>query len=691
MNKKRLSVVMAGAMLATSVAPVMAAETEAKEVSVSGLAIYANTIKEKMNESLINAKENTTIYGASTGTATDFVSAAVSTKAYSMESAYGVKVNGAAAVYGIENAVNAIKGAQAGAKIEIVKHATTDFHGFLIPGTQISGRGTEASDKYTENDFGTGFSTLKSTLEASDYVKLVEVNEDKKSATVTLEALDENGKNKTLTIKVDDAKLNINLPMSGDKLLYNPADTDNIQKCDGFMKEQNWVASEKVEDAETVVETINVVADVDATVEKVDTSDLYDGTILTSKGTEILNDLKNDKAASNNTYVKLVDDGNNGVDSLNGVNSFEVHYFVKGDTSNPVKTIKVSSTKKAETIALYNLLKGPNYTVGIVGGSNRYATAVNVAKEQGAKIDGDNKNIVLVNGNSLVDGLSAAPLAATINGNKGTNVAAPVLLSKADSLPEETKAYLNELAPSMVNKKDVTVTLVGGEAVLTDSLVNELEAMGFKVDRLGGDNREETSLEVAREIKNETTAFVVGANGEADAMSISAVAANKKAPIIVSKIGGLSEDALKFLGRQSGDAIIVGGEAVVSKDDEEKINEAKKDFYEAVRIAGANRTETNAKIINMYYTDGTSGIGLGKGVVIAKDGSNNKEELVDALTSANIGAPIVLANSKVSDGQLNAVLKADAKTKATKVMQVGDGLDSSIIKSVAKALNLSNK
>ena len=48
MNKKRLSVVMAGAMLATSVAPVLAAETEANkkyEVSASDLGLLKKRIK----------------------------------------------------------------------------------------------------------------------------------------------------------------------------------------------------------------------------------------------------------------------------------------------------------------------------------------------------------------------------------------------------------------------------------------------------------------------------------------------------------------------------------------------------------------------------------------------------------------------------------------------------------------------
>ena len=48
MNKKRLSVVMAGAMLATSVAPVLAAETTTSEISANDLGLLIGKIREKL-------------------------------------------------------------------------------------------------------------------------------------------------------------------------------------------------------------------------------------------------------------------------------------------------------------------------------------------------------------------------------------------------------------------------------------------------------------------------------------------------------------------------------------------------------------------------------------------------------------------------------------------------------------------
>ncbi len=76
-------------------------------------------------------------------------------------------------------------------------------------------------------------------------------------------------------------------------------------------------------------------------------------------------------------------------------------------------------------------------------------------------------NIVLVNGNSLVDGLAAAPLAASL-GDDANGYKSPILLTEADKLPNATKAYLKRLLKNVfVGKfKKVTIHLVGGESVL---------------------------------------------------------------------------------------------------------------------------------------------------------------------------------------------------------------------------------
>ena len=210
---------------------------------------------------------------------------------------------------------------------------------------------------------------------------------------------------------------------------------------------------------------------------------------------------------------------------------------------------------------------------------------------------------------ALVDGLAAAPLAATktntvsnTNGVGTKQVSAPILLTEADALPKATKAYLKEILSNVEigSLKKVTIHLVGGETVLNKSLERELRGLGFDVKRYGGDNREETSLEVAEAIESGKTnreRFVVGAEGEADAMSIASVAAFNKTPIIVAKKGGISEDAL-YTFDENANVAIVGGESVVSAAEEKELKSAAKSV---TRLAGSNRKGTNAKIIETYY------------------------------------------------------------------------------------------
>ena len=237
--------------------------------------------------------------------------------------------------------------------------------------------------------------------------------------------------------------------------------------------------------------------------------------------------------------------------------------------------------------------------------------------------------------------------------------------------------------------KSATIHLVGGESVLSKSLERELKALGFNVERYGGDNREETSLEVAEAIGTTNEVFVVGAEGEADAMSIASVAANQKTPIVVAKKGGITEDAVYEL--KDKDVTIIGGVNAVSKSE---YNEIKAEAKGVQRIAGVNRQATNAEIIKKYYKENFAGaIGNANHVIVAKDGQHNKMELVDALAAANfaseMNAPIVLATNKLSKEQENA-LELNAKN-AYALYQVGHGVSRDVVKTIAENLGLTNR
>ena len=735
MNKKKLSVVMAGAMLATSVAPVLAAETTATEIGLSKKSLLQKEILDLAKTEMIST--NTELKKATYVNTTDVTPLMVPNA-----SAYGIKVLNKD---GIAVALNTVGGSvsetvtydteeisdilattnddlKSDMTVQVVKRDTNKFLGQIIPGSPISVK--KEADKFEADNFKSvsDFSTAaglnlngNGEEQTNKFIKSVKVDTEKATATITLAAFknisNEKEGNVTIDVKVGSEKLNFNLPLDKDGNLINTElnNDSRVQECASFPLAETYNVAQKIEKAPKVEKEYKLVDD-SAKVEEVTylANELYDGLALTAKGTEIQLDLENAKKENERTGNALTVELSSSVPTLsNGVASFTVTYFAshKDNVSNnqndkPSKVVTIKSTNLEEVKSLYNMLKDGSYEVGVVAGANRYETAVNVAKAQKlAKLSTSTatakkeNNIVLVNGNSLVDGLAAAPLAASLKWND-TTVGTAVLLSKADSLPTATKEYLEELTSEIpVSRRQyVTINLVGGESVLSESLVAELEDMGFSVERYGGANREETSLEVATAVKPDDTkgVFVVGANGEADAMSIAAVAAKENAPIIVAKAGGLSNDAIKFIKNNysaaaDGKIAVIGGEKAVSKAEYDKIDAVVE--HKVDRVSGENRFETNAKIIEKYAKSFTE-------VILVKDGQANKDELIDALSSANYAAkgtnaaPIVLATDKITDAQKVAIL--DKKGNVTKLTQVGQGVARTTLESVAEFLGLSN-
>ena len=268
--------------------------------------------------------------------------------------------------------------------------------------------------------------------------------------------------------------------------------------------------------------------------------------------------------------------------------------------------------EKASSIALAAILMGSSvisanaYMKEEIAGSNRYETAAKVADRMG-----NYSTAVLVNGNSIADGLSASGLAGKEN--------APILLVKKDAIPKETLQRLYKV------KK---VYIIGKENAVSGKVESSLKKSGMTVKRIGGSNRIDTSIAVSKEIGSYSKAFLVnGFKGEADAMSVSAVAARDKAPIILTN--GNSNPVNKKSGVRY---YVVGGNTVMS-------NSIQTSFG-AERLSGSNRYTTNKVIVKKFYPN-TDKLYFAKG-----DG------LVDALTvsplAKNNGLALVSENSDKS-------------------------------------------
>lgn len=725
MNKKRLSVVMAGAMLATSVAPVLAAETTGTEIAYDQLATFKSDILAKMAEKKIS---DFAIFKTAGFVSSDIAKDLAGNATGEFSSAFGVKITGKDGVvkldttYATAKVKVALENLTAGDKVEVFERDTVDFYGQTLPGKTAPAK-TTSPIKYAKGASG-DFDTAKLNDTKEEIFVFSNDNADSKNKlvksiaangtdakatklTVTLNKLTnikDDTSNEIIELTEDNTKIDGRLAFDEKGNLLDVTKSEDVQKFDHFGELVSWKATAEEDNKGAELKDTYTIGEkpADETKETLKVSDLFDGIALTARGTEILSDLTNAKTAAedagiatNKALVRL--DGAPGA-VANGISKFTVSYYNSTEATKATKTITITATTQEEANGLYQLLKEGEFQVGIVAGENRYETAVNVAKANDSKLNSDNKNIVLVNGESLVDGLAAAPFAAYINGSTGANKQAPVLLSKTDELPTATKEYLEELAAdyTVKQRKTFTVNLVGGDAVLSNSLVEEIKAMGFKVERFGGENREETSIAVAKALPATKKAFIVGANGEADAMAISAVAADKTkgeaatkvTPIIVSSVHGLTNDSLDYLRKATADDItIVGGTSVVTEAEENKINNSL-NGVRAERLAGSNRFETNNKIIEKFYA------GSAEGLVVVKDGVAKKSELVDALSAANYAAankaPILLATSTVTNAQKTTLLKAKNGT-FTKLAQVGMGSDRTVLETLSDLLDITNK
>ncbi|MEE0247337.1 cell wall-binding repeat-containing protein, partial [Peptacetobacter hiranonis] len=727
MNKKRLSVVMAGAMLASSVAPVLAAEVQKSEVSESNKGTLINELTDLLwGSARFSSKDDT----------------------YAGKSVYTILVDGkeAADVHkatiianntksSLQNEVKkAIEGLTAGSVVKVVKLGSTEVEENGKKELYSKAKTTKYTLDELKTNVASELSALETEMTQTNYEKLIDTKTDGATGYNALE------QKFTITFKVDingdsvvDKDDKLVLTKESDRLDFtrvtlNDGQTLTVSKMADKDFAANFKEFPKADAVPTDIEdTIEREYTITASTETFALSDLFDGVMLTEKGQNLLNLVKDVKAVTagankvgsskdiesnlvrfvdanaysgnsfggtlgTNTFVDIEGKASKLTADKNGVfkvrveiaNSYRVAKDIADSqsaantwdiTSDDYDAYYVTADSSAELTKILSWLDKASANVDVLAGDDRYETAVKIAKEV-ALYNSSSKvsNIVLVNGDSLVDGLAASPLAAKL-GN------APILLTESGKLPKATKAYLQELVDEKANK-DITVNIVGGDGVVSNSVKEELKDMNLKVKRFGGDDRESTSMAVAEAIvgaNDITRAYVVGATGEADAMSIAGKAAEEKAPIIVSGFEGLSEETVDSL--KDANVDVIGGDASVSESD---FNNLKSVTKVVRRVSGSDRKATNAEVINTFYKGDFAS--QPQSVIVAKD-----DVLIDALTSANLSAvhhaPIVLGTKELSEAQVNAIVK-NAKN-AQKVYQVGYGVDpQNVVKLVAQSLGL---
>ena len=314
---------------------------------------------------------------------------------------------------------------------------------------------------------------------------------------------------------------------------------------------------------------------------------------------------------SSNTNVATVDT----TGKVIGVSSGSATITVKTKDGSKVATCNVT-VKNPVISANENKLIG----------EDRYKTAIKVSNRGWSKSD----NVVIVNSSAIVDALSATPFAKMKN--------APILLTGAENLNNETKKEITRLGAK-------NVYVIGGTGVVSKNVVSELKAMNLNVDRISGDTRYTTALEVAKRLGNVSEIAVVnGVTGLADAVSIAPVAADRNMPIVLSSPNEGTKVFDEFIKVNSiKTSYVIGGEAAISKDVAFKLPNAN-------RLGGASRNETNAIILEKFYTNRDL-----NNIFVAKDGMKKVDDLIDALAVGVLASkeksPVVIVGNKLDAKQ----------------------------------------
>ncbi|EJA6755805.1 cell wall-binding protein Cwp10 [Clostridioides difficile] len=299
-----------------------------------------------------------------------------------------------------------------------------------------------------------------------------------------------------------------------------------------------------------------------------------------------------------------------------------------------------------------------NVTVKKLKGDDRFETAIKISQSGWTKSD----TVVIVNGEdkSMVDGLTATPLASVKN--------SPILLSSNDKLPQKTVEELKRLNPSKV-------VVIGGNNSMPNSVVEAIKAVNSKisVQRIGGDTRYQTSINIAKEIDktNNVSKLYIGAgNGEADSLSIASLAGKEKTPIVLTQKDGVDNEAEQFIkSNKVSNIYFIGGVEKISNKAIEQVGKIANKDISNNRVAGQTRQETNAKVIDKFYSQSKL-----DGVVVA-----NQDKLIDALAvgplAAKNNSPVILATNTLDKSQESSLKGKNS----SKLFEVGGGIASSVI------------
>ncbi|WP_151523874.1 cell wall-binding repeat-containing protein [Serinicoccus kebangsaanensis] len=244
-----------------------------------------------------------------------------------------------------------------------------------------------------------------------------------------------------------------------------------------------------------------------------------------------------------------------------------------------------------------------------ISGPDRYGTAAEIARAFPQDATG---TVLIASGELFPDALSAQ-LPASMSGVaggvaepdvEGAGLPTPMLLTRQDQLPDATASALTDLAPSQI-------IVVGGEAAISEDVETELEGFGADVERISGEDRYDTSAELASLFPTGLPVLYL-ATGEdfPDALTGGARAGRDGVPMLLTDPDTLQDSTAEVIADlQPASVVVLGGSGAVSDDVVAAVTELVPDTS---RVFGPDRYATAVALASSYEYDSVAYLASGE-------------------------------------------------------------------------------
>ena len=214
------------------------------------------------------------------------------------------------------------------------------------------------------------------------------------------------------------------------------------------------------------------------------------------------------------------------------------------------KEITIIGGEKSVDEGLKKELEKRNFKVDRLSGSDRYKTSAQIAAKL---IDGKTTTLEIASGENYADALSL--------NNAAEKDKAPILLVRVNAIDKSVEDVIKSSKASLIN-------IAGGEKSVSESTkANIKKISNATVNRMGGADRYETSILLAKYSGAKEVVVVASGENFADALVAAPFSAKQNGAILLTNKEKLGQKAEQFIkDTKFNKSYVIGGEKSVSED-----------------------------------------------------------------------------------------------------------------------------